>query len=44
MEKFPAVVLTALVEGQSSPYAISIDETAIYWTDRGDGTIRKLAR
>jgi hypothetical protein len=31
-------------KGESSPYAIAVDSDAIYWTDRGDNTIRKLAK
>ena len=35
------VVLSSV---ESSPYAIAVDETAVYWTNRGDNTIRKMAK
>jgi hypothetical protein len=37
-------VPTVLAKGESSPYAIAVDSDVIYWTDRGDNTIRKLAK
>jgi hypothetical protein len=33
-----------LSKAESSPYAIAVDADTIYWTDRGNNTIRKLAR
>jgi DNA-binding beta-propeller fold protein YncE len=31
-----------LVEGQSYPNGITVDEAFVYWTNRGDGTVWKL--
>ncbi len=33
-----------LATGQASPHGVAIDATHVYWTNRGDGTVRKVPR
>ncbi|WP_437611740.1 hypothetical protein WMF20_06875 [Sorangium sp. So ce834] len=33
-----------LVEGCKGPYGVALDEQLIYWTNRGDGTVKALPR
>jgi hypothetical protein len=35
---------TTLASGQSSPSAIAVDATSVYWTDSGSGTVMKLPK
>jgi hypothetical protein len=33
-----------LASAQAAPFAIVVDAAAVYWTNSGDGTVRKLAK
>jgi hypothetical protein len=36
--------VAAQIAGGQTPYGIAVDESCVYWTDTGDGTVMKAPK
>ncbi len=34
----------ALVAGENQPYGVAVDESNVYWTSLGSGTVNKVSK
>jgi hypothetical protein len=36
--------IVTLASGQANPFALAMDANAVYWVNRSDGTVMKVAK